>query len=158
MQILSPIPDPLLPAAGRLWWRHFGNPLIRVRGFSAANGAVALRGRQVAGVIGWRDHQGGFLQGGSGLVALLYRPAPPTADLVIDGIAVACPREGLGRALIARAEAEARTRQRLGLRAEVAARNAAALAFYGDLGFQEQGRGRFGWPWTGQVLLLGKRV
>ena len=154
MQILSPIPDPFLPAAGRLWWRHFGVPLMRPRGFAAANGAVALLGGQVAGVIGWRDHRGGFLQGGTGLALCLYRPAPPTADLVIDGIAVACRRKGLGRALIARAGAEAQTRHRPGLRAEVSLRNAAALAFYRDLGFYEQGRGRFGWPWSGQVLLM----
>ncbi|WP_221035974.1 GNAT family N-acetyltransferase [Paracoccus siganidrum] len=157
MQILSPIPDAILPQAGRLWRRHFGG-LGRVRGFRAANGAVALQGGRVLGVIGFRDAGGGFATWRAGLAAILFRPAPPTGDLVIDGIVARLPRRGIGRALVARAEAEARARGRPGLRAEVAAGNRAALAFYRRLGFVEETRGRFGWPWTGTVLVLRKAL
>ena len=146
--------------AGRLWRRHFGH--IGLGGCKAEKGAVAVSAGQVQGVIGFRDHRGGFAQPGRGaLVALaemLYRPAPSTADLVIAGIAVRRPRCGYGRALIAQAVTQAQLRGRAGLRAEVALRNRRALAFYRKLGFVEEGRGRYGWPWTGIVVILRRPV
>lgn len=157
MQILCPIPDAILPRAGGLWWKHFGG-CGRPRGFRAGNGVVALSANGVAGVMGLRDHEGGFAMAGPGLAALLFRPAPPTADLVIDGIVTQPRRQGTGRLLLAHAEAQARLRGRPGLRAEVAARNRGAVLFYRSQGFSEECRGRFGWPWTGMVLVLRKPV
>lgn len=150
----------MMPQAGRLWRRHFGH--IGLGGFDAANGGVAVGAGRVLGVIGFRDHRGGFAQPGRGVSAALagaiYRPAPATADLVIDGIAVRRPRCGHGRALMEAAVAQARARGRAGLRAEVALRNRGALAFYRKLGFVEEARGRYGWPWTGIVVILRRPV
>lgn len=158
MQILSPIPDAALPAATRLWWRHFGLPrpcpVLRMR---AGHGIAALDGSgNVLGVLGLRDAAGGFPA--SRLPLPLFRAAPPTADLVIDGIAVRRMRRGTGRALVARALLEAEWRGHPGLRAEVRLRNCGALEFWRRLGFAEIARGRFGWPWTGQVVVLRRPV
>lgn len=157
MQIHAPIPDAALPAAAQLWCGAFGARHAAGRA-RASHGIAALRGDAVEGVAGLRDEKGGFLAMARPVAGLLYRPAPPTSDLVIDGIVVRHPRRGTGRALIAAAEAEARARGRSGLRVEVRLRNRDALAFYRKLGFQEQARGRFGWPWTGLVAIMRKPV
>lgn len=160
MQIFAPIPDPLRADAARLWWRSFGRDARlmggRRSGIDHSRGAVAVRGGRIAGVIGLRDGAGGFAPPSRGPLALIFRPAPPTADLVIDGICVdrAMRRTGTGAALIQSALAQARRAGRPGLRAEVAASNRAALAFYRKAGFVEIGRGRYGWPWVGQVVML----
>lgn len=157
MKILSPIPAPAMPEAARLWWAHFGlRPRARPRRMRPAQGLAALdEGGQVLGVMGLRDTEGGFLaEEGGRMLLWLYRPAPPTADLVIDGIAVGAPRRGTGRALVEGARAEARRRGRPGLRAEVRLRNPGALAFWQSLGFVEVTRGRYGWPWGGRVAVM----
>lgn len=155
-EILSPIPALALPGAAELWWRAFGVGKCRQPAvYSAAHGIVALSGDgTVVGVAGLRDARGGFLRANPLLAGLAFRPAPPTADLVIDGIIAAEPRQGIGRALIAAAAARAETDGHPGLRAEVALRNLAARAFYQRMGFVEVGRGRYGWPWSGQVVVL----
>lgn len=155
MQIFSPIPEAVLGEAVKLWSSEFGWLSQRV---VASNGAVALNGDEVRGVVGLRDHNGGFLSGHPATSPFLFRPAPPTADLVIDGIVVRSRRCGIGRALIGAAEIEARRRQRRGLRAEVRLGNPAALAFYAELGFSEETRGRFGWPWSGIVSVMRKPI
>lgn len=161
VRTLSPIPDALLAEAAALWWRGVGPgwprrpPPVR-----AAQGIVAQAegdGR-VLGVAGLRDGSGGFAAQTPPPIGLMFRAAPPTADLVLDGIVARHPRQGIGRALVAAALARARETGHPGLRAEVEARNRAACAFYGRLGFQEVGRGRYGWPWSGQVLVLRRPV
>lgn len=64
MQILHPIPAPLLPAAAALWRAHFGR-----RGWPqrvhAGHGLVAVDAAgAVVGVMGLRDAAGGFSDGG----------------------------------------------------------------------------------------------
>lgn len=156
MQILSPIPVDALSVAAALWWHGIGpgwpRGVPRVR---ASHGIVALRADgQVLGVAGLRDASGGFLLRMPLLARLAFRAAPGTADLVIDGIVVREPGRGIGRQLIARAEVAARRGGHPGLRVEVAASNRRARGFYRRLGFVESGRGRYGWPWSGEVLIL----
>lgn len=156
MQMLNPIPQALLPAAARLWWRGIGPGwAVRVPPVRASHGIVALDGAgRLAGVAGLRDASGGFLGRIPLAARLFFRAAPPTADLVLDGIVAARPREGAGRALVRAACAHARAGGHPGLRVEVRARNRGALAFYARLGFHETARGRFGWPWSGMVVLM----
>ncbi|MDB2490328.1 MULTISPECIES: GNAT family N-acetyltransferase [unclassified Paracoccus (in: a-proteobacteria)] len=153
----SPISAAHLPAAAALWGRHFACPraALTARSVCARHGIVALNATgRVVGVAGFRDAGGGFLRRAPWWGGLFYRDAPATAALVIDGI-VALPRgEGVGRALIRAALAEAGRQARPGLRAEVRGRNADALRFYRRLGFVEEGRGRYGWAWSGQALLM----
>ncbi|WP_169308806.1 GNAT family N-acetyltransferase [Paracoccus gahaiensis] len=154
MQILSPIPQALSGQAAALWRGHFG-AAGWPRRISAAHGLVAVDGRgRVAGVMGLRRAEGGFAQGLPPLPGWLFHPAPATRDLVIDGLAVADPRQGTGGALIAAACAIAARSGHPGLRAEVRARNAGALRFYAAMGFTQIGQGRYGLPWWGQVHLL----
>lgn len=157
MKILSPIPGSAMPEAAQLWWAHFGLlPRVQPQRMRAAQGVAALDGAgRVLGVMGLRDAAGGFMaERGAGALLWIYRPAPPTADLVIDGIAVGVPRQGTGRALVEGARAEARRRGRSGLRAEVRLGNPGALAFWQSLGFTEVTRGRYGWPWSGRVVVM----
>lgn len=161
MQILTPIPDARLPDAAMLWWRSLGAgarpPGWRVPAVDGRRGIALLRDGRVAGVLGLRDSGGGFLRPGrwpAGLMLRLYRAAPATDDLVIDGIAVASRRRGDGARLIDAARQQARLQGRPGLRAEVRSTNSAALAFYAAQGFVNIAQGRFGWPWTGQVVVL----
>lgn len=157
MQIVSPIPPLAMRAAARLWWAHFGHagrrspPPMR-----PSQGIAALgQGGRVLGVLGLRDATGGFPEAGAARGWMwLFRAAPATADLVIDGVAVRTPRRGTGRALVLRARAEARRRGHPGLRAEVRLRNRGALAFWRSLGFVEVTRGRYGWPWSGCVVVM----
>lgn len=154
MQILHPIPAPLLPDAAALWRAHFGRGGWPRR-VDAGHGLVALDAAgAVAGVMGLRDAAGGFAEADAGWRGLLFRAAPATGDLVIDGLAVRLPRRGVGAALVARARVLARDAARPGLRAEVRARNRDALAFYADQGFQPQAVGRYGLPWWGPVHVL----
>ncbi len=160
MQIASPIPDRHLRDAARLWWSAFAPPVgagpPRVR---ACHGIAAIGPDGcLGGVAGIRDGQGGFLADQPWLARCLYRAAPPTADLVIDGIVVDGPRRGVGRALLDGAAQAARQAGHPGLRAEVELRNTAAMAFYAATGFIEIGRGSFGWPWSGLVVLLHRPV
>ncbi|SCY79337.1 GNAT family N-acetyltransferase [Paracoccus tibetensis] len=156
VQIVSPIPAAHLPAAARLWWAHFGRARRPPPPMRPDHGIAALDAEgRVAGVLGLRDGSGGLLtdEAAAGW-PWLYRAAPETADLVIDGVAVNRLRSGAGRALVQRASAEARRRGRPGLRAEVRLRNEAALAFWRSLGFVEVTRGRYGWPWSGRVVVM----
>ncbi|MGR3199263.1 MAG: GNAT family N-acetyltransferase [Paracoccus sp. (in: a-proteobacteria)] len=154
MQILHPIPDEALPRATALWRAHFGF-LAWPRHLRPLHGIVAVGpSGQVLGVMGLRDASGGAPAGALPAPPWLFRPAPPTGDLVIDGLAVSDPGQGTGRALVAEALRRARLRRHPGLRAEVRARNCGALAFYGRLGFGEESRGRYGLPWWGQVHVL----
>ena len=150
-RILGPIPARVLPDAAALWRASFGGrgDCDPTRGLAALD----AQGR-VAGVMGLRDGQGGFLLQEAGWRGWLYRPAPPTRDLVIDGIAVVDRRGGVGRALVQHALMLAGQRGFPGLRAEVRLSNPGALAFYRALGFQSEGRGRYGLPWWGQVEVL----
>lgn len=154
MQILYPIPQPLLTDAAALWRAHFGVAgwPRRVR---AGHGIVAVDGRGVlVGVIGLRDASGGFARSDAPLPQWLFRAAPATGDLVIDGLAVTDPRHGMGRALVAAARVLAARRGHPGLRAEVRDVNRSALAFYEAVGFRHQTSGPFGLPWWGQVHVL----
>ncbi|MCG6112015.1 MAG: GNAT family N-acetyltransferase [Paracoccus sp.] len=154
MQILHPIPAPLLPAAAALWRAHFGRGGWPQR-VHAGHGLVAVDAAgAVVGVMGLRDAAGGFADGGAGWPGWLFRAAPATGDLVIDGLAVCLPRQGVGRALVDHARHLAQGAARPGLRAEVRARNQGALAFYADIGFEAQAVGRYGLPWWGQVHVL----
>ncbi|MDO5705884.1 MAG: GNAT family N-acetyltransferase [Paracoccus sp. (in: a-proteobacteria)] len=158
---MTPIPDDLLPQAAAMWWAAFGRaarPLWpgRVPEADGTRGLVAVDGGRVVGVTGLRDAGGGFLQVSPDLLAPLFRAAPPTADLVIDGIMVdpMLRRGGVGCAMIGLAARLAAERGHSGLRAEVALRNDGAVAFWRAMGFAETARGRFGWPWGGQVLVM----
>lgn len=156
MQILTPIPNAALPMSVQLWCKAFGG---RKRQKPCAENAIAaVQGDRVTGIIGLRDHRGGFLAAPMPLARFLFRPAPATADLVVDGIVVDERRRGIGRSLIHAAEEQARQRNRAGLRAEVRLRNREAVAFYHSLGFVEETRGRYGWPWSGPVAVLRKPV
>lgn len=154
MQILHPIPDAALPQAAALWRAHFGL-MGWPAGLRSGQGVVAIdRQGRLQGIMGLRDASGGLAARDLAAPGWLFRPAPATGDLVIDGLAVATPRQGIGRALVAEALRLAARRARPGLRAEVRQRNGGALAFYGSLGFAEEGRGRYGLPWWGQVHVL----
>lgn len=160
MQITTPIPDRHLTDAARLWWGAFAPPVSAgIPRMRACHGiaAIGADGR-LMGIAGFRDRQGGFLAHTPWLARLLYRAAPATADLVIDGIVVDGPRRGVGRALLEGAAQAARRADHPGLRAEVELRNAAAMAFYTATGFTEIGRGAFGWPWSGAVAVLHRPV
>lgn len=158
MQILHPIPDHLIPAATALWRARFG-ALGWPRRIRADHGVVAVdQDGALAGVMGLRDAQGGLARQGPPVPDWLFCTAPPTADLVIDGLAVTRPRRGVGRALIARAARIAALSHHPGLRAEVRAANTGALAFYHATGFVPEGRGRHGPPWWGEVVLLRRTV
>lgn len=160
MRILTPIPDAHLPEAARLWWDSFGRAARPFGGPGQADPArgVAALGDdgRVIGVLGLRDAGGGFFDLPPGWLDRLYRAAPATDDLVIDGVAVlpGARRAGVGRALVSAASARARAMGRPGLRAEVLARNRAALGFWTALGFHLIGRGRAGWIWNGPILML----
>lgn len=162
MQIASPIPTDYLTDATRLWWRSFGpRRLLRQRlpRVCPAHGVAAIDDQgKLAGVMGLRDADGGFLLKQPLSVRWLYRAAPPTADLVIDGIVTRNRRTGTGRALLAEGMARAKQPNRPGLRAEVMTRNKSAIAFYRALGFSEVARGRYGWPWAGQVVVMRRAV
>lgn len=156
MLVATPIPDRHLHDAARLWVRAFPPwPRLAPLRIRACH-AIAAIGTDgvVIGVAGFRDHDGGILHPAPMLAGLLYRPAPPTDDLVIDGIVAARPRQGIGRALLAAAADVARRSGRPALRAEVALRNRSAMAFYAAMGFAEADRGAYGWPWCGTVAIL----
>ena len=152
VQILTPIPDAFLPDAARLWCNAFA-PRSRQVGMRADHGIAAVARGQVVGICGLRDAGGGFpmmsMRGG-----FAFRAAPQTSDLVLDGLVVAETRQGIGRALVMAAARQAGLRGHPGLRAEVRIANRPAMAFYRALGFVEVTRGRFGWPWGGQVAVL----
>lgn len=144
-----------------MWWHSFGPRRLRqgLPRICPARGVVAIDGQgRLAGVMGLRDADGGFLLSQPLSVRWLYRAAPPTVDLVIDGIVARKCRSGTGRALLTEGIARARQVGRPGLRAEVMARNTSAIAFYLALGFSEIARGRYGWPWTGQVVVMRRAV
>lgn len=160
MQIVTPIPDRHLDAAARLWGHHFLPPVLRAQPrLRACHGMAAIGGDgALQGVAGFRDHDGGVLADLPWIARHLFRPAPPTADLVIDGIAVASPRRGTGRALLDAMAPIARRAGRPGLRAEVEVGNGPAMAFHAALGFSQIGQGQFGWPWSGPVAILRRSV
>ncbi|MDP0927481.1 GNAT family N-acetyltransferase [Paracoccus onubensis] len=157
MKIYAPIPETILPEAAGLWHSAFGHRRGKLR-VCPENAIVVISSDGLEGVVGLRDDKGGFLTTPPPLSRILFRPAPPTSDLVLDGIVVRHRRRGYGRALVAAAEIEARHRCRPGLRAEVVLRNRSALAFYQRLGFVEETRGWYGWPWSGRVVVLRKQV
>lgn len=140
-----------------LWWRRFGLRGIRRshRPVRAENGAVALDDQnRLRGVMGLRNGAGGFLRHPPRRARLLFRGAPATDDLVIDGILSLEGRRGIGAALLGESIARARQEGRPGIRVEVQARNRTALAFYARQGFAEVLRGRYAWPWSGTVIVL----
>ncbi len=152
--VIAPIPGALLADAALIWGRQFGlwtrAPLVR-----AEQGAVAVdEDGRVRGVIGLRDSGGGFLLRMPLLARWLYRAAPPTGDLVIDGIVTLDRRAGIGCALVRAAAARARTTGYPGLRAEVRLRDPVAMGFWRAMGFAEVARGRYGWPWSGMVAVM----
>lgn len=159
MQIRSPIPDEHLADAARLWWQSFGDRRRTPPAARPAHGIAAIdRQGRVAGVMGLRDDRGGFLEPRVSLMGLLYRPAPPTQDLVVDGIVASNPRQGTGRALMTAGLAHAQAAGRPGLRVEVQMKNRGAVAFYHSLGFVEVVRGSYGLPWTGPVLVMRRPI
>lgn len=166
-------------AAAALWWRGIGRrvlPHARARAgirwtLAALRPGEALtahdaRGRLV-GLAGLRDGAGGLLRwqepmrgtlgplaGGLGRAGLLlWRGGPPTADLVLDGLAVhpRAARTGVARALLRAALAEAEARGRPGLTVEVLATNRAARALYAAEGFAEVARHR---PGHGRLAVI----
>ncbi|WP_410218330.1 GNAT family N-acetyltransferase [Paracoccus sp. (in: a-proteobacteria)] len=150
---MDPIPDGALEAAAGLWRAHFGicGWPARIR---ARHGMVAISGGAVLGVIGLRDTEGGFPLRDLAAPRWLFRCAPETSDLVIDGLAVSRPRQGIATALVTSALGRAARQAHPGLRAEVRAQNPQALAFYRSLGFVEEGCGCYGLPWWGQIHIL----
>lgn len=159
--LYHPVPASALAEAAGLWWAAFGPPLARGKSprMRPENAIVALDGAGgVKGVIGLRNAQGGFPARAPLAARIAFRAAPSTADLVVDGIVVRHTRRGVGRDLLSAAAALAGRQGHPGLRAEVHAANRPALAFYEALGFYETGRGRFGWPWSGPVILLRRAV
>lgn len=158
--LILPVPEGLHREALHLWWQSFGPPGIRPgsRPIRPENTLVAIgRDGVLAGVMGLRDSRGGFLAKAPAC-AILYRPAPATEDLIVDGIVVSDRRRGIGQALLSEGVRRARANHHLGLRAEVQARNHAARAFYAANGFHEVSKGWFGWPWSGKVLILRRAV
>lgn len=161
LRLSYPVPDAVSQQAAALWWHSFGpwRGSTRSPEMSPSHAIVALDDEDaVWGVIGLRDAKGGFLLRIPLLARLVYRGGPPTADLLIDGIVVRKTRMGTGRSLVAAAAKLARDRGHPVLRAEVKSRNRTALAFYDSLGFKLVGCGRYGWPWSGQVLILRSDV
>lgn len=182
------IPPGLQDAAARLYWRHFGRALCPfalaprqgaalIRALMQPERALVALGPAggVIGVAGLRSASGGFLDLSSpgyrqalgaplGRLALactlLHWMGTQTDDLVLDGVAVRrCWRgRGIGRALVAAAEAEARRLGYPGLRAEVEAQNTAGLAAWQAMGFQPQGRRRLGWIWSAPAWELRRPV
>jgi len=183
-RIAQGVPPALRRAAAALYWRHFGRQILPVpvparQGIALVAAAmrpgqalVALSARGgLVGLVGLRDAGGGFLDPGPGsfvavwgraggrlrhLSTALYRPGQGTTDLVLDGLATHphWRRQGVARALVRAAMAEARARGHHGLRVEVEARNHAALAAWRALGFQPLPRQRLGWPWTAPAHVL----
>lgn len=154
---MAPIPEAFRAEAARVWWHAFGLYGLRWRvpQIRAGQGAMVVddAGR-VRGVIGLRDGSGGFLVRLPLLARWFYRAAPATGDLVIDGIVTLDRREGLGRRLVRAAADRARAGGHPGLRAEVRLGDAAAVHFWRRMGFLEIGRGRYGWPWSGTVMVM----
>lgn len=72
----------------------------------------------------------------------LCLPAGEALDIAAIGVVRARRRTGIGRALLARCEAQARASGALRLMLEVAEDNATARAFYAGAGFGEAGRRR----------------
>lgn len=159
LRITTPIPVAHCAEAARLWRRGARVPWVRTPAICPAHGLAAIApDGALAGVAGLRDARGGFLREMPATARLLFRPAPDTACLVIDGIVARHPRRGVGTALLERAAELAHAGQYPGLQAEVATRNRSAMAFYAACGFAEVGRGPFGWPWTGPVAILRRPV
>ncbi|WP_347266949.1 GNAT family N-acetyltransferase [Paracoccus sp. (in: a-proteobacteria)] len=183
-RILHGIPPELAPAAAALYWRHFGaqiqplptgprQGLALVRALMRPDHALLAlspSGRPV-GIAGLRDSRGGLLAPDAAgflgvwgprrgllrhLLTGLYRPGAATADMILDGVAVAAPwrRRGLARALVAAAAARASAHGHEALLAEVAAGNGVALAAWQAMGFRPVARQRLGWPWSAPAVVL----
>lgn len=183
------VPDSLRADVARLFWRRFGHQILPFRVPAGRGEALVRRGLQprhaliardragaLVAVMGLRDAAGGILilhadalqdifgkRAGLAIWRLmqLYRAGPATADMVIDGLAVAdgWRRRGIGTKLIAQGRAEALARGYPGLRAEVELRNHPALRLYRSCGFQPCGTAPMGWPWgrlygRGRVRIL----
>nr|WP_010398445.1 GNAT family N-acetyltransferase [Paracoccus sp. TRP] len=187
-RILRGIPDELQGAVAALYWRHFGaqiSPLPARARQGVALIRTAMRPGQalvalspagrLVGVAGLRDANGGFLSPDAGgfvaawgpfggrlrhLTTALYLGGGETTDLVLDGVAVRPEwrRRGIARALVKAAAAHAREFGYPALRAEVHARNHAALAAWQAIGFRHLGRERLGWPWSAPAHVLRMAV
>ncbi len=108
-------------------------------------GAAAMAGvLGMAGVFGFVDERGGLVLG---------RLAADEGEILTLGVLPSARRQGLGRALLQRAIAEAESSVWF---LEVSAANTAALCLYRAAGFAECGRRR-GYYATGQDALLLKR-
>lgn len=169
-------------AAAALWWRGMGRQVLPHAAPRAGIGWTrrALRPQaglwvhdrrgRLVGLAGLRDGAGGLidwqvplspllgpLAGGLGRAGLLlWRAGPPTADLVLDGLAVhpRAARAGVARALLRAALAEAAVRGRPGLTVEVLAANRPARALYASEGFVTVARHRLG---HGRLALVLRR-
>jgi len=187
-RIMRGIPTELRDAAAALYWRHFGAQILPLpagarRGAALVRAAMRPERALVAvspmgelvGIAGLRGAAGGFLDPGAGgfvaawgpaggrlrhLVAGLHRPGAETADLVVDGIAVRprWRRQGVARALVEAAAAQARSLGHPALRAEVAAGNGDGLAAWRAMGFRPQSRQRLGWPWSPPAHVLRRAL
>lgn len=183
-RIARGVPPDLRRAAAALYWRHFGRQVLPVpvparQGIALMLAAMRPEQALVAlspqgallGLAGLRDARGGFLDPSAGhfvavwggtagrlrhLSTALYRPGRGTADLVLDGLATQprWRRQGVARALVSAAMAEARAQGRKGVLVEVEARNHTALAAWRALGFQPLPRQRLGWPWAAPAHVL----
>lgn len=106
---------------------------------------------RLLGVMGLRDSSGGLAARDLKAPGGSFRPAPKTGDLVIDGLAVAVPRAGIGGTLVAEA-LRLVARRASGPRSAIA--TPARWPLHDSLRFAEGGRGGYGLPWWGQVHAL----
>ncbi|MBV0890773.1 GTP-binding protein [Paracoccus sp. Z118] len=169
LRLVRPLPLAVRADAARLIAEEFGREiapwsdrrtalvLIR-RGLRRERIIAALDGQgRLVGLTGLRGPRGGALalprgRAAAALDRVLGLAAPRTADLVLDCLVVSPGWRGRGVAalLIAAALTEAERRGHPGLRAEVARRNAPALAAFRRAGFAPQR----GWPGGARVLRL----
>lgn len=166
MTISQGLPDHLIPAAAALYWQAFGGKLGRVMGPEAralrflerviradqALAALDERGR-LLGLAGFKTPQGSFAGGAPadlraiyGLVGTAWRM--PLLSLLsrevdndrflLDGICVApaARSKGVGSALLAAIEDEARARGYDHVRLDVVDSNWRARALYERLGYR----------------------
>lgn len=165
LTIAKGLPDALRSDAARLYWQAFGGKLGRVMGPDARahrylervirgdHALVALDARgQLLGLAGFKTPQGSFAGGGWGdmraiygvfgmiwrgaLLSLLSREVDNDRFL-LDGLCVdsAARGQGLGAALLAAIEEEARVRGYGYVRLDVIDSNWRARALYERLGF-----------------------
>lgn len=172
IRILAGLPLHHRARAAALIWAAFGGSIAPGVGLRAGHALVrrSLRRERVLaavdgsgallGVVGLRGPGGGLLDPGRALARPIANPLwlrlgravvrlrdgrpGTTADLVLDALVTdpARHRQGVARALIRAAAAQAARAGHPALRAEVAPSNRAALRLYASLGFVETPRRR----------------